>query len=111
MEAINPDVCVVPHDLRLTSENILEIIDGYDIVVDGSDNFPTRYLVNDACVMTGMGSCASRGRSRRSPQERGPATDACIQSHLPRAWCRAAGRRVCWGPWRASWEPSRLPKC
>ncbi len=53
MEAINPDVCVVPHDLRLTSENILEIIDGYDIVVDGSDNFPTRYLVNDACVMTG----------------------------------------------------------
>ncbi|NIO76581.1 MAG: molybdopterin-synthase adenylyltransferase MoeB [Armatimonadetes bacterium] len=51
MEAINPDVSVVPHDVRLTSANILDIIAGYDVVVDGSDNFPTRYLVNDACVM------------------------------------------------------------
>jgi adenylyltransferase/sulfurtransferase len=38
--------------MRLTSENIMEIIKDYDIVVDGSDNFPTRYLVNDACVFT-----------------------------------------------------------
>jgi adenylyltransferase/sulfurtransferase len=53
MEAINPDVRVIPHELRLTSDNILDIIAGYDIVVDGSDNFPTRYLVNDACVMAG----------------------------------------------------------
>ncbi len=53
MEAINPDVRVVTHDLRLNSDNILDIIRDYDIVVDGSDNFPTRYLVNDACVMSG----------------------------------------------------------
>ncbi len=52
METINPDVQVIAHDLRLTSENIFEVIAGYDIIVDGSDNFPTRYLVNDACVMT-----------------------------------------------------------
>lgn len=51
MEALNPDTKVIPYQTRLTSENILDIIKDYDIVVDGSDNFPTRYLVNDACVL------------------------------------------------------------
>jgi adenylyltransferase/sulfurtransferase len=50
-EALNPDVNVIPVKIRLTNENILDIMKDYDIVVDGSDNFPTRYLVNDACVM------------------------------------------------------------
>jgi len=50
---LNPNVNVIGHDARLTSENALEILDGYDIVVDGTDNFPTRYLVNDACVLLG----------------------------------------------------------
>ncbi|HSL83483.1 MAG TPA: molybdopterin-synthase adenylyltransferase MoeB, partial [Thermoanaerobaculia bacterium] len=50
---INPHVRVVPHPVRLTSENALEVLGGYDVVVDGSDNFPTRYLVNDACVLLG----------------------------------------------------------
>ncbi len=49
-EALNPDVTVVPIKERLNRDNILDIIKDYDIVVDGSDNFPTRYLVNDACV-------------------------------------------------------------
>lgn len=49
---LNPDVEIIAHEVRLTSENILNIIKDYDIVVDGSDNFPTRYLVNDACVMS-----------------------------------------------------------
>lgn len=53
MEALNPDIQVIPYDQRLTSHNILEIISDYDLVVDGSDNFPTRYLVNDACVIVG----------------------------------------------------------
>ncbi|HLW78245.1 MAG TPA: molybdopterin-synthase adenylyltransferase MoeB, partial [Terriglobia bacterium] len=48
---INPNVEVVAHATRLTSENALEIIRPYDIVADGTDNFPTRYLVNDACVL------------------------------------------------------------
>lgn len=48
----NPDVEVITHRLRLTSKNILAIIKDYDIIVDGSDNFPTRYLVNDACVLS-----------------------------------------------------------
>ncbi|MFA4837371.1 MAG: molybdopterin-synthase adenylyltransferase MoeB, partial [Dehalococcoidia bacterium] len=50
---INPDVQVAQHQVRLTSENIMNIIADYDIVVDCSDNFPTRYLVNDACVLAG----------------------------------------------------------
>ncbi|PSQ75790.1 MAG: molybdenum cofactor biosynthesis protein MoeB [Bacteroidetes bacterium QH_7_62_13] len=41
------------HEMRLTSDNALDVIDDYDVVADGTDNFPTRYLVNDACVMTG----------------------------------------------------------
>ena len=50
-ETLNHDVKVVTHKERLSSKNIMDIIKDYDIVVDGSDNFPTRYLVNDACVM------------------------------------------------------------
>jgi len=53
LEALNPDVKVIPYEAKLTSENIMEIIKDYDLVVDGCDNFPTRYLVNDACVLTG----------------------------------------------------------
>ena len=48
---INPNVRVVKHDLALSSENALDIFKDYDIVADGTDNFPTRYLVNDACVL------------------------------------------------------------
>jgi molybdopterin/thiamine biosynthesis adenylyltransferase/rhodanese-related sulfurtransferase len=50
---VNPYVTTELHHTRLTSENALEIVSQYDIVVDGTDNFPTRYLVNDACVLTG----------------------------------------------------------
>jgi len=48
---INPDVNVVTYDVRLGADNILDIIDGYDVIVDGTDNFPTRYLVNDASLL------------------------------------------------------------
>jgi molybdopterin/thiamine biosynthesis adenylyltransferase/rhodanese-related sulfurtransferase len=48
---VNPHVDVVAHDVRLSSENALDLIGAYDLVVDGADNFPTRYLVNDACVL------------------------------------------------------------
>jgi adenylyltransferase/sulfurtransferase len=51
LRRLNPHVEVVLHDTRLTSENALEIMRPYDIVVDGTDNFPTRYLANDACVL------------------------------------------------------------
>ena len=51
--ALNPGVRVEAHDLRLTSGNALDLVARYDIVLDGSDNFPTRYLVNDACALSG----------------------------------------------------------
>ena len=53
LRAINPHVDVVTHPVRLTSANALRLLADYDVIVDGSDNFPTRYLVNDACVLLG----------------------------------------------------------
>jgi len=51
IQALNPDVKVILHNKKLDSGNIMELIENYDYVIDGSDNFPTRYLVNDACVI------------------------------------------------------------
>jgi adenylyltransferase/sulfurtransferase len=53
LKAINPYLNIKKYDTRLSSENALEIFKDFDIVADGTDNFPTRYLVNDACVLTG----------------------------------------------------------
>src|SRR4051794_40006967 len=54
IRAINPGVNVVKYQTRLDASNIMEIIDGYDVIVDGVDNFPTRYLLNDATVRLGI---------------------------------------------------------
>ena len=51
---LNPDVNVVTYDVRLDASNVLSILDGYDVVVDGTDNFPTRFMVNDASVKLGI---------------------------------------------------------
>ena len=51
LSALNPDVNIIPINERLSSENVMQIIKDYDIVINGCDNFPTRYLINDACVM------------------------------------------------------------
>jgi molybdopterin/thiamine biosynthesis adenylyltransferase/rhodanese-related sulfurtransferase len=51
LTAMNPDVDVATYDVRLGADNVLDIIDGYDLIVDGTDNFPTRYLVNDASLL------------------------------------------------------------
>ena len=48
---LNPDVNVVAYDTRLSAENVLDIIDGYDVIIDGADNFPSRYLLNDASLL------------------------------------------------------------
>jgi adenylyltransferase/sulfurtransferase len=53
MHDVNPYVEIEKYEVRLTSENAIEMFKDYDIVVDGTDNFPTRYLVNDACILTG----------------------------------------------------------
>src|SRR6516162_9304829 len=53
MQGINPHLKIVKHETALASENALDIFKNYDLIVDGTDNFPTRYLVNDACVLLG----------------------------------------------------------
>ena len=53
LKALNPAINIVKHETMLTSANALDILKDYDIVADGTDNFPTRYLVNDACVLLG----------------------------------------------------------
>ncbi len=52
INALNPGVKVIRHDVRLTSENVMDIVKDYDVVVNCGDNFPTRYLINDACVFS-----------------------------------------------------------
>ena len=54
IESLNPDVKVITHDVRLDANNIADIISGYDLVVDGADNFPVRYMLNDASVKLGI---------------------------------------------------------
>ena len=53
LRGLNPDIQIDTFETRLTSDNALDLFKGYDIIVDGTDNFPTRYLVNDACILLG----------------------------------------------------------
>jgi len=53
LRGVNPHVVVEPHEVKLTSANAMEILKGYDVVIDCTDNFPARYLINDACVLLG----------------------------------------------------------
>src|SRR5712692_8901365 len=53
LKALNPDVNIIPLPMRITVDNVMDIIKDYDLVIDGSDNFETRYLVNDACYLAG----------------------------------------------------------
>lgn len=54
LRALNPDVKIEPYAARISADNAMELMSGYDVVVDGADNFPTRYLVNDASLHTGV---------------------------------------------------------
>ena len=101
LAALNPAVKIIKHETLLTSSNALEIIRNYDIVADGTDNFPTRYLVNDACVLTGKPNVYGsvfvlKARPASLPRIRARATAASIPSRHRRAWCPVARRAVCW---------------
>ncbi|MGR7001124.1 ThiF family adenylyltransferase [Yinghuangia aomiensis] len=84
----NPYVNVVLHEERLESDNVMELFAQYDLIVDGTDNFATRYLVNDACVLLGkpyvrVRSTASTARPRCSGPSTAPATAASTRSPRP----------------------------
>ena len=93
---------IVKHNTMLTSANALEILKDYDIVADGTDNFPTRYLVNDACVLLGKPNVYAsiyrfEGQAQRLRRRRtGRAIAACIRSRHRRGWCRPARKAACW---------------
>lgn len=97
---INPLVDVVIHNTALTTENVMEIFSGYDLIVDGTDNFATRYMVNDAAVLLGKpyvwGSIYRfDGQASVFWAEHGPATAASTRSPRLPAWCRRAPRAAC----------------
>jgi len=77
INSLNPDVKVVKHTFFLSQDNALEIISQYDFVVDGSDNFATKYLVNDACVMINK-ACSIGGLARYTGQ---------LMTHVPGTAC------------------------
>jgi len=108
LNAINPEIEVVTHEVMLSSENALELFKPYDIIVDGTDNFPTRYLVNDACVLLGKPNAYGsifrfEGQAVRSSRRRKvPATGACTPSLRRPASCRAARKAASSACCRAS---------
>ena len=112
LTAMNPDVNVVTYDVRLGADNVLEIIDGYDVIVDGTDNFPTRYLVNDAALLKRIpvvhGSIFRfEGQATVFYPYKVPATDASCRSRRPPSWRPRAQRPACSGCCRGSSGPSR----
>src|ERR1035438_1847043 len=110
MKAINPFIEIVPHEVALSSENALDILKDYDIIVDGTDNFPTRYLVPAAPAGEEAGVAGSApttypalsGPGMRSPGRSSPSLMP------PRLACGVAPRPGT-GEWKISgWPPLRL---
>ena len=100
IQNLNPLVSVETHDMKLDRTNALAVVEQYDVVLDGTDNFPARYLVNDACALgqkpyvygsilrfEGRQACSMRARAR--------ATAACSRSRPSPAPCRRAPRPAC----------------
>jgi len=101
LKALNPAIHIVKHETMLSSANALEIIKDYDIVADGTDNFPTRYLVNDACVLLNKPNAYGsifrfEGRPACSRLRQAHATAASIPSRRRRGWFLAAQRVAYW---------------
>ncbi len=84
VEQINPEVTFIPYETRFTSENAMEIAQDYDLIIDGTDNFPTRYLVNDVCVLLKKPNVYGsifrfEGRVSVFDAQKGP----CYRCHFP----------------------------
>jgi len=112
---LNPDVNVITYQKLLNAENALEIINDYDFIVDGTDNFPVKFLINDACVITGKpfhtveycGSKARRLRMYRVP----PVTVVCFTPHHLPTQFPPVRKPEYWVPLPECWAPFRQLKC
>ena len=95
IEALNPDVEVVEHNTRLDASNILDLIEPYDVIVDGADNFPTRYLLNDASVrLRQAGRLGLDPGLRRPDLDLRPARGPLLPLPVPGAAARRSSRRA-----------------
>ena len=97
LKGLNPYLNVVKYNTMLTSANALEIFKDFDVIADGTDNFQTRYLVNDACVLTGKPNAYGsifrfEGQASVFAPKRAHATAVCIQNRRRRALCPRAPR-------------------
>ena len=95
MRDINPHIDIETHETRLTSQNALRLFKNYDIIVDGTDNFPTRYLVNDASLTYMARSFASRDRLVFSGPSAGLVIAAFILNRRQPAWCLHVRKAGC----------------
>ena len=116
MKAINPDVNVVKYETRLDASNIMEIIEGYDVIVDGVDNFPTRYLLNDATVRLQIPvvSASILGFDGQlsvfAALRRARATAACTRCRRRPSWRRPAAPTASSACCRGRWACCRRPR-
>ena len=105
---LNPGVEVVPHRVRLSRENALDVLPSYDVVVDGTDNFPVRYLTNDACALLrkplvyGSIFRFEGQASVFAPHLGGPCYRCLFPEPPPRALSPVAPRAACWVSCRGS---------
>ena len=115
IEALNPDVNVVKHETRLDQSNVLEIFAGYDVILDGTDNFATRYLINDACVLLNKPNAHGsifrfEGQATTFVPHEGPCYRCLFPTPPPRSWRQAVPRRACWDSFLARSGSSRRPR-
>ncbi len=115
LKGLNPYLNVVKHNTMLTSANALEILKDYDVIADGTDNFQTRYLVNDACVLLNKPNAYGsifrfEGQASVFGTKEGPATAASTPSRRRRAWFPPAPRAACSASCPASSASSRPPR-
>jgi adenylyltransferase/sulfurtransferase len=115
IQDINPHVEIETHETRLTSENALRLFVNYDVIVDGTDNFPTRYLVNDACVLTGKPNVYGsifrfEGQASVFWAERGPCYRCLYPNRHRRDSCLRVRKAACWASCRESSVPFRRTK-
>jgi hypothetical protein len=99
LNALNPNVHIETYETALTSANALKLFEPYDVILDGTDNFPTRYLVNDACVLTGKPNAYGsifrfEGQAWCSRRRRWSVLSLPLSGRRRRGWKRAAPKAV-----------------